>query len=626
MRKAQIISLFLIVFMVGAGVTASDVELGEGQDAQPASNAVLVDDVDMADANVGDHLMEDGTPQPIGNVVQCSWCAKTSAEVKLRDHDNISWPNDSRQLLSNSKQWCGACRLAYVKAESKGMAAAPQKARLKRGRPKKEELHQSGPAVSLKALGKKRARSEPSALDIGTGGVPSPAKDDLFLQSSITNRALFEQQTAADSSTNISLLTPARRSARLLNINDKRKELQKDNICVRAQLAVSNAENVTLRSRLRDLATVEKDAVFLHRVRAVNSKYHQSGFKKDTIQRLVNGLYSGQIAAGSVEAHHIGDLARNYSAKSRGGFRFSPVVKGYACYLLLLSRTCYRAIRGGEGCNLGMRASKPISSFNLLFPHENTLEREMAKWDPDSSWRLGESPVHIMWFFEHCCAMHTKANLLKRAGFHDSRPRVRLAFDGTHVTPGLEFVRDVIFNMPEYPGCVLGPDKLSPDEVRVLYASLIKPIRHLIQLPGSMKVKEQAMVRQHLQFIDNFFRNGKLADAHKCLDSGVVKLNTKLALLRGRQSAGAAGADGSDKDRVGRGGSKFNVGDEVHAVASKAKLSEEALDLLGEDGGSAGTLVRGLVARKPWPPRLTTVKWMLGGSELETTSVGALAL
>lgn len=207
----------------------------------------------------------------------------------------------------------------------------------------------------------------------------------------------FAAHTAADSRTPVSALTPVRTKRRAENLVETCRQTNKAKLQLEARNKRLEQDNIALRQHVNDIETVGGQAAFLADVEESNSRMAKEGFKRDTFQRWARGVASGELSVKSVEVHHFGDTARNYNVKSRGGFRFSRTTKSFCTYLLLLSRRCYRAIRGGEGLNLGRYKNKPLSSYNLISPHDTTLEHEMSKWDPDPKhWYLPANDILVL--------------------------------------------------------------------------------------------------------------------------------------------------------------------------------------------------------------------------------------
>ena len=93
--------------------------------------------------------------------------------------------------------------------------------------------------------------------------------------------------------------------------------------------------------------------------------------------------------------------------------------------------------------NLGTRSNKPIRAFNIILPHENTVEAEMGRWDPDPTFRWGFTEPTRDYFWSTVTA---EAKVVSEATGTLWLPWARLGFDGTFVMPRIEFVRGVIHN------------------------------------------------------------------------------------------------------------------------------------------------------------------------------------
>ena len=270
----------------------------------------------------GDDQAEDvaGSPESLDHY-PCRWCDATQlARKQVRDSAPHTW-GEQVPVNEMSSMWCNACRKLY----SRKIKQSDQQS----------EANSAEPAA-------KRVR-------------PSN----------------FEHKTAASSHTKLSALSPKSLATRCSNVSNDRTSVKHQLALQQTRNTNLEAENMLLRQQITDQAAVAESGEFLRNVKTANAALHAEGFARNTFHKLAGGFASGAIHPHSVEAHHLGDLACNHSAKSRGGFRFSRVVKDFCCYLLLLSRGAYRALRGAEGLNLGTRSNKPICVFNIILPHEN---------------------------------------------------------------------------------------------------------------------------------------------------------------------------------------------------------------------------------------------------------------
>jgi hypothetical protein len=153
----------------------------------------------------------------------------------------------------------------------------------------------------------------------------------------------------------------SRQSAQITGLRSKLALLEKD---VSTQLSVSNNKIIS------DICTAEE-------------KMKTEGFNHQIFGALAQVIASGQLAPGSIEAHHLANLAYNLR-RNHGGWRWSDKEKLFCAALKQSSPSTYDKARGGEfGNGTGAGTSVLLSSFNLLWPGRSTLDECMRHFEAD---------------------------------------------------------------------------------------------------------------------------------------------------------------------------------------------------------------------------------------------------
>ena len=272
-----------------------------------------------------------------------------------------------------------------------------------------------------------------------------------------------------DSHVPLERLSPVSLLQRCKNVATDRRKLLHDSQCHEQRVSALSAENVVLSSRLANSTLSAGEEELIGNVRKARELFSKEDLPPCTIESLTRALADGTLSITSVEAHHLADLAQNVIRDPRG-WRFSPVTKAFCAYLLLLSTSGYRGLRGGEGANLGRFVAKPFSLFNFIVPDKSTLFNDMRKTDPDSNFRKGTSILMVQWFMKTVCLEAQERLKQGPAGEgaldewiraqkeKQLQPSVRLAWDETNITPFLEFVNGIIYNHVWHPGATGYPN------------------------------------------------------------------------------------------------------------------------------------------------------------------------
>jgi len=123
--------------------------------------------------------------------------------------------------------------------------------------------------------------------DGGTAGASQTSAGPVAGSSDLPVPAeAFAAQTAADSSTRISVLSPGRLRKQAENLAEESKRVKKARRAVEEKNTLLQRDNDTLRQHIDDLETVNDQAAFLRDVGKVNNHMAKEGFKRNTFQRL----------------------------------------------------------------------------------------------------------------------------------------------------------------------------------------------------------------------------------------------------------------------------------------------------------------------------------------------------
>mmetsp|Transcript_63606 Transcript_63606/g.132430 ORF Transcript_63606/g.132430 Transcript_63606/m.132430 type:complete len:174 (-) Transcript_63606:19-540(-) len=150
---------------------------------------------------------------------QCRWCSKDSTTSVLQGKANVSW-GDKKPLHPRAHKWCGACKNQHKRWAA--LAQAPP----------------TSPA--------------------------SPCADPASeVSSEQVSSETLAAQTAADSHTNINVLTPNRLRKRAANLALEAKAAKRANLYAGQRNSSLQGDNDALCSHVQDLHTVHCQAEFL---------------------------------------------------------------------------------------------------------------------------------------------------------------------------------------------------------------------------------------------------------------------------------------------------------------------------------------------------------------------------
>eukprot|EP00286_Rhodomonas_abbreviata_P014443 CAMPEP_0181326048 /NCGR_PEP_ID=MMETSP1101-20121128/21272_1 /TAXON_ID=46948 /ORGANISM="Rhodomonas abbreviata, Strain Caron Lab Isolate" /LENGTH=297 /DNA_ID=CAMNT_0023434439 /DNA_START=88 /DNA_END=983 /DNA_ORIENTATION=- len=227
-RHGQLVGLLLTVFVLG----------------------VLVDS--GTDARAADTASKSAEAQVLPDFA--AGAARTATALFCKEKQIVSW-GDRQPLHQQSQKWCGACRNQHKRwvktlAQPNWSTAA------------------TAAAMHLDSDGGTAGASQTSAGPVaGSSDLPVPAE-------------AFAAQTAADSSTRISVLSPGRLRKQAENLAEESKRVKKARRAVEEKNTLLQRDNDTLRQHIDDLETVNDQAAFLRDVGKVNNHMAKEGFKR----------------------------------------------------------------------------------------------------------------------------------------------------------------------------------------------------------------------------------------------------------------------------------------------------------------------------------------------------------